>query len=46
MNGNCNIMDGMGGMMSWSMGLIGLLVIVVLALSAAALIKYLKRGKQ
>jgi hypothetical protein len=30
-----------GGMMMWSMGLLWLLVIVVLVLSAAALIKYL-----
>jgi hypothetical protein len=41
MNDNFNMMDGMGGMMPWSMGLIGLLIIVVLVLSAAALIKYI-----
>ncbi len=46
MNDNFNMMDGMGGMMSWSMGLIGLLVIVVLVLSTAALIKYLIGGKK
>jgi hypothetical protein len=40
------MMDGLGGMMSWSMGLIGLLVIIVLVLSAAALIKYLIEGKK
>ena len=37
----------MGGGMMWGMGLIGLLVIVVLLLGAAALVKYLffsKRG--
>ena len=34
------MMDHMGGMM-WGMGLIGLLVIIVLALGAAALVKYL-----
>ena len=31
----------MGGGMMWGMGLIGLLVIVVLLLGAAALVKYL-----
>ena len=31
----------MGGGMMWGMGLIGLLVIVVLILGAAALVKYL-----
>ena len=38
-----NMRGGMGHMMGgmWFMGLIGILVIVVLALSAAALIKYL-----
>ena len=46
MNDNFNMMDGMGGMMSWSMGVIGLLVIVVLILSAAALIKYLIGGNR
>jgi 4-amino-4-deoxy-L-arabinose transferase-like glycosyltransferase len=46
MNNNFNMMDGLGGMMSWSMGLIGLLAIVVLILSAAALIKYLFRGNK
>lgn len=40
------MMDSMGmmsggGMMTWGMGLIGLLILVVLVLSAAALIKYL-----
>lgn len=34
-------MQGMGDIMSWSMGLTGLLVIVVLVLTAGALIKYL-----
>ena len=46
MNDNFNMMDGMGGMMLWSMGVIGLLVIVVLILSAAALIKYLIGGNR
>ena len=46
MNDNFNMMDGMGGMMSWSMGVIGLLVIVVLILSAAALVKYLIGGNK
>jgi len=31
----------MGGGMMWGMGLIGLLLLIVLALGAAALIKYL-----
>jgi len=31
----------MGGGMMWGMGLIGLLVIIVLILAAAALVKYL-----
>ena len=36
----------MGGGMMWGMGLIGLLVIIVLLLGAAALIKYLFFGKR
>jgi hypothetical protein len=40
------MMDGMVGMMPWSMELIGLLFIVVLAVSAAALIKYLFGSKK
>jgi hypothetical protein len=36
----------MGGGMMWGMGLIGLLVIVVLLLGAAALVKYLFFGKR
>jgi hypothetical protein len=35
------MMNGMGGMMMFGMGLLWLLVIVVLVLAAAALIKYL-----
>jgi hypothetical protein len=31
----------MGGAMMWGMGLVGLLVIIVLILAAAALVKYL-----
>jgi hypothetical protein len=31
----------MGGGMMWGMGLIGLLIIIVLVLGAAALVKYL-----
>ncbi len=38
------MMNGMGGMMMWGMGLLWLLVIVVLVLAAVALIKYLRRG--
>jgi hypothetical protein len=36
----------MGGAMMWGMGLIGLLVIIVLALAAAALVKYLFFSKR
>lgn len=39
MNGSNGMMDGMGGMM-WGMGLVWLLAVVVLALGAAALVKY------
>lgn len=47
MNDNVNMMDGMGGMMmSWSMGIIGILVIAVLILTVASLIKYLFGGKK
>jgi hypothetical protein len=35
------MMDGTGGMM-WGAGLLWLLVVVVLALGAAALVKYLR----
>jgi hypothetical protein len=35
-----DMMQSMGGMM-WGFGLLGLLVIVVLVLAAAALVKYL-----
>ena len=38
------MMEQMGGMM-WGMGLLGVLIIIVLALAAAALIKYLLRGR-
>lgn len=34
------MMEGMSGM-GWSMGLIGLLVVIVLVLGIAALVKYL-----
>jgi len=40
------MMDGMGGMMMWGMGLFWLLVIVVLVLGVAALIKHLFRGER
>jgi hypothetical protein len=39
------MLDQMGGMMMWGMGLLGLLTIVVLVLSIAALVKYLFSGK-
>lgn len=35
------MMEGMNGMMMFGMGLVWLLVVVVLALGAAALVKYL-----
>jgi hypothetical protein len=38
------MMQDMMGSGMWGMGLIGLLVLLVLILSAAALIKYLFRG--
>ena len=38
------MMNGMGGEMMWGMGLIWIIVIIVLVLSAAALIKYLRAG--
>ena len=34
----------MDGIMMWGMGLVGLLVVIVLVLAAAALIKYLRSG--
>lgn len=39
-----DMMNGMGGMM-WGMGLLGLLVLIVLGLTAAALIKYLMSNR-
>ena len=38
------MMDGMGGMM-WAAGLLWLLPIVVLVLTAAALVKYLRSDR-
>ncbi|MDK1388577.1 hypothetical protein QN224_24515 [Sinorhizobium sp. 8-89] len=38
------MMDGMGGMMMFGMGLVWLLAVIVLALGAAALVKYLFFG--
>jgi type IV secretory pathway VirB2 component (pilin) len=35
------MMDQMGGMMMWGMGLIWVLLVIVLLLAAAALVKYL-----
>ena len=35
------MMDHMGGMMMWGMGLVWVLLVVVLVLGAAALVKYL-----
>jgi type IV secretory pathway VirB2 component (pilin) len=35
------MMDQMGGMMMWSMGLVWVLIVIVLLLAAAALVKYL-----
>jgi hypothetical protein len=42
--GTNHMMDDMGAMM-WGAGLIGLLLIVVLVLAAAALIKYLRSDR-
>lgn len=39
-----DMMDGMGGMMGWGMGLVWLLLVIVLVLGAAALVKYLFVG--
>ncbi len=36
-----SMMNGMGGMMMFGMGLLWLLVVIVLVLAAAALVKYL-----
>lgn len=38
-------MNGMGGGMMWGMGLTWIVVVVVLALAAAALVKYLLSGR-
>ncbi len=38
------MMDCMGGMMMWGMGLVGLFVVALLVLGIAALIKYLFVG--
>lgn len=35
------MMDGMGGMMMWGMGLVWLLLVLLLVLGVAALVKYL-----
>ena len=40
------MMEGMGGMMMWGMGLVWLLVIVLLVLGIAALVKYLFGAKR
>jgi type IV secretory pathway VirB2 component (pilin) len=37
----CFMMDHMGGMMMWGMGLVWILLVIVLVLTAAALVKYL-----
>jgi hypothetical protein len=39
------MMDGMGGMMMWGMGLLWLLLVLVLVLAAAALVKYLRSDR-
>jgi hypothetical protein len=44
MNDPNGMMDAMGGMMTWGIGLVWLLVVLVLILGAAALIKYLFFG--
>jgi hypothetical protein len=35
------MMDQMGGIMMWGMGLVWILLVIVLVLAAAALVKYL-----
>jgi cytochrome c-type biogenesis protein CcmH/NrfF len=40
------MMDGMMPGMMWAMGLLWLLAVVVLVLSAAALVKYLRSGSK
>ena len=40
------MMEGIGGMMMWGMGLVWLLVVVLLVLAIAALIKYLFGGRR
>jgi len=35
------MMDHMGGIMMWGMGLVWILLVIVLVLAAAALVKYL-----
>jgi hypothetical protein len=35
------MMDQMGGMMMWGMGLVWVLIVIVLLLATAALVKYL-----
>lgn len=37
--------DMMGGIMPWGMGLVGILVLLILALGIAALVKYLFSSK-
>ena len=39
------MMDQMGGMMMWGMGLLWLLAVIVLVLAIAALLKYLFSGR-
>ena len=46
MNGPSGMMDGMGGMMMWGLGLVWLLAVLVLVLGAAALVKYLFFGSR
>ena len=42
---DCGMMGDMGAGMMWAMGLVGLLVVVVLALAAAALAKHVFWGR-
>ena len=46
MNKPGGMMEGMGGMMMWGMGIFWLLTIVLLALAIAALAKYLLTSNQ
>ena len=43
---DCPMMEGGGGLMMITMGVVWILVVAVLVLSIAALLKYLRSGRQ